>query len=109
MDTQRVNLITSYSSNTLENEISQVLIVVGVLKYLLEMEMTRSSIELSISQRKYVLDFLKETGMLASKPLETPMDANVKLGEDHSDLPMVDKMRYQRLVGKTYISVAHVP
>lgn len=31
--------------------------------------------------------------------METPMDANVKLGED-CDLPMVDKRRYQRLVGK---------
>ena len=32
-----------------------------------------------ISQRKYVLDILEEIGMLDSKPVDTPMDPNVKL------------------------------
>ena len=32
-----------------------------------------------MSQRKYVLDILEETGMLDCKPVDTPMDSNVKL------------------------------
>ena len=32
-----------------------------------------------ISQRKYALDVLEETGMLDSQPIDTPTDPNVKL------------------------------
>ena len=32
-----------------------------------------------ISQRKYALDILTDTGMLDCKPVDTPMDLNVKL------------------------------
>ncbi|KAL6326198.1 hypothetical protein AAG906_001593 [Vitis piasezkii] len=32
-----------------------------------------------LSQRKYALDILEESGMLDQKPIETPMDLNVKL------------------------------
>ncbi|RVW90427.1 Retrovirus-related Pol polyprotein from transposon RE2 [Vitis vinifera] len=32
-----------------------------------------------LSQRKYALDILEETGMLDCKPIDTPMDPNVKL------------------------------
>ncbi|KAK9130140.1 hypothetical protein Sjap_010627 [Stephania japonica] len=63
------------------------------------MEVSRSRIGISVSQRKYTLDLLKETGMLRSKPSETPMEPNLKLDakEEEAD---VDKGRYQRLVGK---------
>jgi hypothetical protein len=71
----------------------------GNLKYFLGMEVARSKKGISVSQRKYVLDLLKETGMLGCKPSETPMDATVKLGNFEKGTP-VDKGRYQRLVGK---------
>ena len=32
-----------------------------------------------MSQRKYVLDILEETGMLDCNTVDTPMDPNVKL------------------------------
>jgi len=51
-----------------------------------------------VSQRKYVLDLLQETGVSGCRPADTPMDPNVKLWEK-GDTP-VDKGRYQRLVGK---------
>ena len=48
---------------------------------------------------KYVLDILKETGLLGSKPIETPMDPNVKLYEDQEEL-LSNPKRYHRLVDK---------
>ena len=63
------------------------------------MEVSRSRKGISVSQRKYVLDLLKETGMLGCKPAETPMDSSTKLGANKDSVP-VDKGRYQRLVGK---------
>jgi len=62
------------------------------------MEVARYKKGISVSRRKYVLDFLKETWMLGCKPSETPMDATVKLGNLDKDTP-ADKGRYQRLVG----------
>ena len=71
----------------------------GNLKYFLGMEIARSKKGIAVSQRKYVLDLLNETGMLGCKPAETPMDSTVKLDESDGS-PPVDKGRYQRLVGK---------
>ena len=71
----------------------------GNLKYFLGMEIVRSKKGIAVSQRKYVLDLLNETGMLGCKPAETPMDSTVKL-EESDGSPPVDKGRYQRLVGK---------
>ena len=71
----------------------------GNLKYFLGMEIARSKKGIAVSERKYVLDLLNETGMLGCKPAETPMDSTVKL-EESDGSPPVDKGRYQRLVGK---------
>ncbi|KAJ7969877.1 Retrovirus-related Pol polyprotein from transposon TNT 1-94 [Quillaja saponaria] len=51
-----------------------------------------------LSQRKYVLDLLEETGMLGCRPANTPIEANHKL--QSGDGECVDRERYQRLVGK---------
>ena len=71
----------------------------GNLKFFLGIEVARSNQGIFISQRKYVLDLLQETGMLGSKACDTPIEANQKLGDD-PDGAVVDKGRYQRLVGK---------
>ncbi|XP_072058027.1 uncharacterized protein [Arachis hypogaea] len=36
--------------------------------------------------RKYALDILEETGMLDSRPVDTPMDSNTKLSPDQGEL-----------------------
>ncbi|RVW34837.1 Retrovirus-related Pol polyprotein from transposon RE1 [Vitis vinifera] len=52
----------------------------GNLKYFLGMEVARSRKGIVVSQRKYILDLLKETGMLGCKPIDTPMNSQKKLG-----------------------------
>ena len=75
------------------------------MKYFLGIEVARSKDGIFISQRKYILDLLKETGILGSKVLDTPMGPNVKLGDNPCG-ELVDKGSYQRLVGKL-IYLAH--
>ncbi|RVW70009.1 Retrovirus-related Pol polyprotein from transposon RE1 [Vitis vinifera] len=70
----------------------------GNLKYFFGMEVARSRKGIVVSQRKYILDLLKETGMLGCKPIDTPMDSQKKLGIEKESTP-VDRGRYQRLVG----------
>ena len=45
----------------------------GTLWYFLGIEVAQFKEGISLSQRKYVLDILEETGLLGSKPVETPM------------------------------------
>ncbi|RVW63107.1 Retrovirus-related Pol polyprotein from transposon TNT 1-94 [Vitis vinifera] len=71
----------------------------GNLKYFLGMEVARSRKGIVVSQRKYILNLLKETGMLGCKPIDTPMDSQKKLGIEKESTP-VDRGRYQRLVGR---------
>ena len=79
--------------------------VLGTLRYFLGMEIVRNKTGISVSQWKYVLDLLKETGMMSCKPANTPVDPNLKLEINGDDEPM-DKGRYQRLVGRL-IYLAH--
>jgi Reverse transcriptase (RNA-dependent DNA polymerase) len=77
----------------------------GKLKYFLGIEIAHSGKGLFLSQRKYTLDLLKETGKLGIKPANTPMDTNNKL-EPESGEPLKDIAQYQRLVGKLiYLTV----
>ena len=69
----------------------------GQMRYFLGMEVARSRKEISISQRKYVLDLLTETGMLGCKPSDTPIKARKRT---ESNGKPVDRERYQRLVGR---------
>lgn len=71
----------------------------GQLKYFLGIEVVRTNQGIFLSQRKYVLDLLTETGMLSCKPAETPMEINHKLGI-FSNQVQTDKGRYQQTVEK---------
>ena len=73
--------------------------VLGRLKYFLGIEVAHSRKGIFISQQKYVLDLLEETGKTACKPASTPMDPNLKLGLAENDA-IVDRESYQRLVGR---------
>ena len=69
----------------------------GQLRYFLGIEIARSSKGIILSQRKYVLDLLTETGMLGCRSITTPINKNHKLCAESGD--PVDKRTYQRLVG----------
>ena len=77
----------------------------GDLRFFLKMEVARNKNGMSISQRKYVLDLLRDTRMMGCKPVDTPMDVNVKQDMKENDEP-IDKGQFQRLMGKL-IYLAH--
>ncbi|KAG6414396.1 hypothetical protein SASPL_127118 [Salvia splendens] len=71
----------------------------GVPKYFLGVEIARNKKEILISQRKYIMDLLRDTGMMGCKPSAVPMDPLKKLRVD-SGKPMEDASKYRRLIGR---------
>ncbi|XP_021748910.1 uncharacterized protein LOC110714674 [Chenopodium quinoa] len=77
----------------------------GVLKYILGIEVARSPEGIFLSQRKYALDILTEAGMLVCKPIDTPMEQNHRLAHASGE-PFAHPDQYCRLVGRlVYLSV----
>ena len=69
-----------------------------MLRYFLGIEVMRSKHGIFLSQRKYVLNLLSETGKLGVKPCSSPMVPGVHLlkeGETFEDLE-----KYRRLIEK---------
>jgi hypothetical protein len=78
----------------------------GQLKYFLGLEIARSELGISVCQRKYALEVLKDTGMLASKPVQFPMEPNVKFSKDSGQI-LKDPTAYRRLVGRLlYLTIS---
>ena len=59
----------------------------GKLRYFLGVEVAQfDKDDIVISQRKYALDILEETGLMNSKSVDTPMDPNTKLSQIRGSL-----------------------
>ncbi|XP_065622423.1 uncharacterized mitochondrial protein AtMg00810-like [Quercus suber] len=71
----------------------------GSLKYFLRLEIARGAKGISINQRKYALDVLKEAGVLGCKPVKTPMEQQLKLSKSDGEV-LKDAGQYRRLIGK---------
>lgn len=70
----------------------------GQMRYFLGIEVSRSPRGIYLSQRKYVLDLLSETGMSGCRPALTPIEQNHRLTSESGE--PVDREQYQRLVGR---------
>ena len=61
----------------------------GTLKYFLRHDVARTAKGLSLCRRKYTLDLLADTDLMASKPTSIPMEQSAKfsnsIGEPVSD------------------------
>ena len=57
----------------------------GYLHYFLGIEVAYGPKGIYLSQRKYVLDLLEETGMLGCKPAVTPIEQNHRISADGGD------------------------
>jgi hypothetical protein len=78
----------------------------GQLKYFLSLEIARNEFGISVCQRKYALEVLEDTGMLASKPVHFPMEHNVKFSKDSSQF-LDDPTSYRRLVRRLlYLTIS---
>lgn len=70
----------------------------GDLKFFLGLEVARSVKGLHVCQKKFVLDLLKDTGFLESKPVSTPMLSECRLVTEGNAIP--DPSGHRSLVGK---------
>lgn len=71
----------------------------GNLKYFLGLELARSKQGIVLSQRKYALEILEDTGFLGAKPSRFPIEQNISLTQADGKL-LQDASRYRRLVGR---------
>ncbi|XP_057465739.1 uncharacterized mitochondrial protein AtMg00810-like [Actinidia eriantha] len=70
----------------------------GPLRYFLGIEVARSRHGIYLSQKKYSLDLLQDTGMLECRPAFMPMVPNLKISSESRKL-LPDPSNYQRLTG----------
>lgn len=69
------------------------------------LEVGRGEEGFMLTQRKYALDLIEDTGLLGSKPVATPMEQHHKLALDKSPF-LKDVEQYRRLVGRLiYLSI----
>ena len=63
------------------------------------LKIARDDKGISLNQRKYVLEVLKEVGMVWYKPAKTPMEQQLKLSKGDGEL-LKEPSQFRRLVGK---------
>ncbi|RVX14614.1 putative mitochondrial protein [Vitis vinifera] len=66
----------------------------------LGIEVARSAKGIVLSQRKYALDVLKDSGFSGFKPIGFPMESSLKLTANDSSPLLSDPASYRRLIGR---------
>ena len=77
------------------------------MKYFLGIEVSSSKNGIFISQCKYVLEIIKDAGLLGVTPIDTLMERGLKLS-DKSDL-LKNPGHYRRLVGRLIYLIVSRP
>ena len=72
----------------------------GPLKYFLGLEVNQYDEGICVSQRKYCLELLTNSGMMGHKPSSTPVDNSMRLRQNDSSDFLDDPLSYRRLVGR---------
>lgn len=71
----------------------------GFARYFLGLEILRDQNDTYVNERKYIMDILSDTGLMGSKPVQTPLPKGIKLSAYTGD-PLPDPNRYRRLIGR---------
>ena len=58
----------------------------GPLHYFLGLEVHQSPTSIVLNQHKYTVDLIDLAGLIASAPVNTPIELNVKLSKEEGDL-----------------------
>jgi hypothetical protein len=79
------------------------------LHYFLGIEVKQTHDGLHLSQKKYTTDLLQRVGMIACKPVSTPLVTSTKLSTHDGDLlSSKDAMKYRNIVGVLqYLTLTH--
>jgi hypothetical protein len=70
----------------------------GLMHYLLGLEVWQSLEKIFLNQGKYTVEILKRFDMLECKPMNTPMEAKLKLLVDTSS-ELIDATLYRQIIG----------
>jgi len=71
----------------------------GLARYLLGIEISRTNFGTFLNQRKYILDILHDAGLTAAKPTKFPLPQSLKLSSITRP-PLPDPTSYGRLIGR---------
>ncbi|GJY59368.1 ribonuclease H-like domain-containing protein [Tanacetum coccineum] len=71
----------------------------GEAKYFLGIEVCRTAAGTHLNQRKYILDLLQDSDLIACKPNSPPLSKNLHLSLDKG-VPLCDARVYRRLVSR---------
>ena len=71
----------------------------GLVRFFLGIEISKSATGTFLNQRKYTLDILKDAGLTGTKPARFPMPKGLKLSTDIGD-PLSNPEIYRRIIGR---------